>query len=100
MARRALKSDAVRCNWTGAIEVELRHAIRSDWPASLFGPVLRADAGLHPGVSNQHGAVSVLVDGGKTLGAFPAEVVRWRYQDSPAWFVWRGSRTDGRWVVP
>lgn len=74
----------VRLDWSGAVVVELRHAIRSDFGA---GRLLQAGAGFHDGWCNPNGALSVDTPSGR-LGVKPAECVRWRYVGTDVWFRW------------
>jgi len=53
-----------------SLKVRLRHEVRSDWP--MVAPGLVAPAGVYRAHMNQHGAVSVILDGGM-LGVKPGE---------------------------
>lgn len=75
----------VRLDWSGAVVVELRHAIRSDMP--FRGPEHQAPKGRQDGWCNPNGAISVETPGGR-LGVKPAECVRWRYAHDDVWFRW------------
>lgn len=83
-ARVRTMSAEARKDWSGEVVVCLRHHIRSEWPGSTAA----AASGEQKGRANPHGAISVGIDGGRQLGAKPADILWWRYADSEVRFVW------------
>jgi len=55
---------------TKRLKIYLPRAVHGDFP---IGHNLVAEAGVHEAVTNQHGAVSVLLADGRLLGVKPGE---------------------------
>lgn len=58
---------------TRRLKIYLPREVRGDFP---IGHQLVAEAGVHEAITNQHGAVSVVLADGKLLGVKPGEFVR------------------------
>lgn len=58
---------------TRRIKIYLPREVRGDFP---IGHHIVAEAGVHEAVTNQHGAVSVVLGDGTLLGVKPGEFVR------------------------
>ena len=56
-----------------ALKIYLPREVRGDFP---IGHNLVAEAGVHNAITNEHGAVSVVLADGKLLGVKPGEFVR------------------------
>ena len=56
-----------------ALKIYLPREVRGDFP---IGHNLAAEAGVHNAITNEHGAVSVVLADGKLLGVKPGEFVR------------------------